>query len=158
MIVGLQVWHNREHLFHCLWYICKYVFTHILMFHNIIIPSYYLLHFYVSHCALFWQSNLVLSLYIDVVLTLSMYMSFVFMIWMCQCNGFWNIHRHNYDLTKWCNKNIFMMQTTCLKMSTLLLNSSIWGVPTILHRWLYAKLSYELKNINGLDHVFKIVV
>ena len=77
MIVGLYVWHNEEHLFHCLGYISTYVFTYTLMIHNIIIPSYYLLHFHVQNSALFWKSNLILSLYIDVVLTLSMSMSFV---------------------------------------------------------------------------------
>ena len=92
MIVGLYVWHNEEHLFHYLGYISTYVFTYTLMIHNIIIPSYYLLHFHVQNSALFWKSNLVLSLYIDVVLTLSISMSFVFMLWMCQYDGFSNIY------------------------------------------------------------------
>ena len=48
-----------------------YVFTYILISHNMIIPYIYLLYFPVSNGTLFFISALVLTLYIDVVFMFS---------------------------------------------------------------------------------------
>ena len=66
MIVGLYVWHNGEQLFHCF----RPCFTHILMPQGMIVLYFRLPCFHVSNGTLFLHSTLVLSFYIDAILTL----------------------------------------------------------------------------------------
>ena len=65
--LSIFFWHNGELLFHC--FLLR--FTYILMPHSVIILYYRLPYFHVSNNALFLHSTLVLSFYIDIVLTLS---------------------------------------------------------------------------------------
>ena len=52
-------------------YVRIYVSTYITIFGNMIIPYLYLPQLYASGSALFLQNSLALSIYIDVVFTLS---------------------------------------------------------------------------------------
>ena len=67
MIVGLQVWHNGEQLYHCF----GLRFIYILLPHNMKILHFRSPYCHVSNSALYLYDISVISFYIDVVLTLS---------------------------------------------------------------------------------------
>ena len=79
MTVGLIVWHNEIHLFHCFLFslcICIFIYLNISSY-----PVFCLPYFHVSSSALLLPSTAVLSFFIHLVLMVSIYAKLTSACW-----------------------------------------------------------------------------